>query len=64
MASIRTVLTMAAQRDWEIHQVDIKSAYLHAEVKEEIYMRAPPGYLRKGDERKVLRLKRSLPGLK
>jgi len=55
---------MAAQRDWEIHQVDIKSAYLYAELKEEIYMRAPPGYLKEGDEGKVLKLLRSLPGLK
>ena len=64
MSTIRMVLAQAAQRDWEIHQVDIKSAYLYAEVKEEIYMRAPPGYLKKGDEGKVLKLLRSLYGLK
>lgn len=64
MSTIRTVLAMAAQNDWEIHQVDIKSAYLYAELKEDIYMRAPPGYLKAGQERKVLKLKRSLPGLK
>ena len=64
MTTIRTVLTVAAQRDWEIHQVDIKSAYLHAEVKEDIYMRAPPGYLKLGDAGKVLKLLRSLYGLK
>ena len=50
--------------DWEIHQVDIKSAYLYAEIKETIYMRAPPGYLKMGEEGKVLRLLRSLPRLK
>jgi hypothetical protein len=64
MSTIRTVLAMAAQNDWEIHQVDIKSAYLHAEIKEDIYMRPPPGYLRAGDEGKVLRLLRCLYGLK
>jgi hypothetical protein len=64
MSTIRAVLTMAAQRNWEIHQVDIKSAYLHAEIKEDIYMRAPPGYLKPGDEGKVLKLLRSLYGLK
>lgn len=31
------VLTMVAQRDWEIHQVDIKSAYLYASINKEIY---------------------------
>jgi hypothetical protein len=64
MSTIHTVLTMAAQRDWEIHQVDVKSAYLYASLQEEIYMRAPPGYLKEGQQGKVLKLKRSLPGLK
>jgi hypothetical protein len=64
MTTIRAVLTMAAKLDWEVHQVDIKSAYLYAELKEDIYMRPPPGYLKSGDEGKVLKLRRSLPGLK
>jgi len=64
MTTIRAVLTMAAKLDWEVHQVDIKSAYLYAELKEDIYMRPPPGYLKSGDEGKVLKLQRSLPGLK
>jgi hypothetical protein len=64
MSTIHTVLAMAAQRDWEIHQVDIKSAYLYASIQEEIYMRAPPGYLKDSQRGKVLRLRRSLPGLK
>jgi hypothetical protein len=55
---------MAAQRDWEIHQVDIKSTYLNATLRDNIYMRAPPGYLKPGDEGKVLKLLRSLYGLK
>jgi hypothetical protein len=38
MTTIRTVLTIAAHRDWEIHQVDIKSAYLNAALKDTIYM--------------------------
>lgn len=40
MATIRTVLAMATLKDWEVHQVNIKSAYLHAEIKEDIYMQA------------------------
>ena len=64
MATIRTVLTMAARQDWEIHQVDIKSAYLNAELHDEIYMPAPPGYLKPEDEGKVLKLLQSLYGLK
>jgi hypothetical protein len=64
MTTIRAVLIMVAKLDWEIHQVDIKSTYLYAELKEDIYMCPPPGYLKSGDEGKVLKLRRSLPGLK
>jgi hypothetical protein len=64
MVTIRMVLSMAAHQDWEIHQVDIKSAYLNATLRDDIYMQAPPGYLKLGDEGKVLKLLRSLYGLK
>src|SRR5882762_7556591 len=64
MATIRTVLTTTTQRDWEIHQVDIKSAYLNAKLCDDIYMHAPAGFLKKGDKGKVLKLLRSLYGLK
>ena len=57
MTTICTILTMVACQNWEIHQVDIKSAYLNAELHEDIYMRAPPGYLKPEDEGKVLKLK-------
>jgi hypothetical protein len=64
MTTIRTVLTIATHRDWEIHQVDIKSAYLNAALKDTIYMRALLGYLKTEDFGKVLLLLRSLYGLK
>lgn len=43
-ASVRTVLAMAARKDWEIEQVDIKSAYLYGEFDkgEVLYMKLPP----------------------
>jgi len=50
MSTIHVVLTMAAKHNWEIHQVDIKSAYLNTELKDDICMRASPGYLKTGDE--------------
>ena len=64
MTTIRTVLCIAAHRDWEIHQIDVKSAYLNAQLHDDIYMRAPPGYLKSADLGKVLKLLRSLYGLK
>jgi hypothetical protein len=52
MPSTRVVLGHAAQQDWEIHQVDVKSAYLYAKLDKVVYMRPPPGYLKKGEEGK------------
>jgi hypothetical protein len=64
MTTIHIVLTIAAHRDWEIHQVDIKSTYMNATLKDTIYMQALPGYLKTEDFGKVLLLLRSLYGLK
>jgi hypothetical protein len=64
MTTICTILTIAAHCDWEIHQVDIKSTYLNAALKDTIYMRVPPRYLKMEDFGKVLLLLRSLYGLK
>jgi hypothetical protein len=64
MTTICTVLTIAAHHDWGIHQVDIKSTYLNATLKDTIYMQALPGYLKTEDFGKVLLLLRSLYGLK
>ena len=64
MPSVRVVLANAAERDWEIHQIDVKSAYLQAPLKETIYMRPPRGVLKPGQEGKVCRLLKGLYGLK
>ena len=64
MPTVRTVLANAAHQDWEIEHVDVKSAYLNADLKEIIYMKPPRGVLKPGQEGKVLRLKKGLYGLK
>lgn len=62
--TIRLVLAMAAQNFWFIYQLDVKSAFLHGELKEEVYVDQPLGYVRKGEEDKVYKLKKALYGLK
>lgn len=62
--SLRYLLALAALEDWEIHQVDVKSAYLNGELDEEIYMEQPEGFVAAGEERKVCRLLKALYGLK
>jgi hypothetical protein len=45
LSTLRVILALAAQRDCEIHHMDVKSAYLNTELKETIYVQPPHGYL-------------------
>eukprot|EP00253_Pinus_taeda_P030966 PITA_30966 len=63
MNSIRLVLSLAASLKWEVHQMDVKSAFLHGDLHEEIYMEQPIGFIQI-DSSLVCRLKKSLYGLK
>jgi Reverse transcriptase (RNA-dependent DNA polymerase) len=64
MASMRALLAMSARHDFEIHQIDIKSAYLNDEFEEGeiIYMRLPPGIYLTDDKSIVCRLLKPLYG--
>ena len=43
--SLQLLLALAALEDWEIHQMDIKSAFLNGILNEEIYMEQPQGFI-------------------
>ena len=62
--SIRYLLTHATLQDWEIKAMDVKLAYLHGVLEEEIYMEQPEGFIAQGEEDKLCRLLHSLYGLK
>ncbi|RDX86712.1 hypothetical protein CR513_31925, partial [Mucuna pruriens] len=61
---IRLLLAMAAIRHWPLHQLDIKNAFLHGDLDEEIYMEQPPDFVAQGESGLVCKLCRSLYGLK
>jgi transposase InsO family protein len=63
-ASIRTLLALAAHQDYEIHQMDVKTAFLNGDLDVEIYMRQPEGFVVAGQEELVCKLRKSLYGLK
>lgn len=44
VASIRMLIAMAAEHNWDIRQVDIVQAFLYADVQEELYVKLPDGY--------------------
>ena len=62
--SIRMVIAIAALRNLEIHQMDVKIAFLNGELDEEIYMEQPEEFCAIGQEKKVCKLVKSLYGLK
>ncbi|GKC06953.1 retrovirus-related pol polyprotein from transposon TNT 1-94 [Tanacetum coccineum] len=64
LETVRLVMSLAAQNDWVLFQLDVKSAFLHGELNEEVFIDQPPGYIKKGAEQKVYRLKKALYGLK
>ncbi|KAL0412857.1 UNVERIFIED_CONTAM: Retrovirus-related Pol polyprotein from transposon TNT 1-94 [Sesamum radiatum] len=63
ITSIRVLIAIAALYDLEIHQMDVKTAFLNGELDEEIYMEQPEGFVVPGQEKKVCRLVKSLYGL-
>ncbi|GKB59915.1 retrovirus-related pol polyprotein from transposon TNT 1-94 [Tanacetum coccineum] len=64
MKTIRVVLAMCATYDLHLEQLDVKTAFLHGNLEEEIYMLQPEGFEQKGKENLVCRLNKSLYGLK
>nr|GEX15696.1 ribonuclease H-like domain-containing protein [Tanacetum cinerariifolium] len=60
-ATIRTVLSLAISRQWPIHQLDVKNAFLNGDLSEAVYMHQPPGLKQTP---RVFLLQWSLYGLK
>ena len=63
-ATIRLVLSIAVSRGWNLRQLDVKNAFLHGVLEEEVYMKQPPGYENKCMSKFVCKLDKSLYGLK
>jgi hypothetical protein len=61
--TVRVLLALAAQGGWEVHHMDVKSAFLNGDLSETMYVQQPPGFV-VGDGDKVLKLKKALYGLK
>ncbi|KAL0289859.1 UNVERIFIED_CONTAM: Retrovirus-related Pol polyprotein from transposon TNT 1-94 [Sesamum angustifolium] len=62
--SIRTVLALVASWDLHLEQMDVKIAFLHGDLEEQIYMEQLNGFTQPGYEHLVFKLKKSLYGLK
>lgn len=62
--TIRCLIAFSLQNDFELHHLDVCSAFLNGELKEQIFMKQPEGYVVKGKEHLFCRLNKSIYGLK
>ena len=61
--TVRGLVAIAAHNRWELSHMDVKTAFLHGELEEEVYIQIPEGYHPAGGDNQVLRLKKALYGL-
>ena len=64
MTFVRLFLSMATMSSWPLYQLDIKNAFLHGDLAEEVYMEQLPGFVAHEESGLVCKLRRSLYGLK
>ncbi|KAM2961779.1 hypothetical protein FF1_031321 [Malus domestica] len=62
--TVRLILSLAAINKWELRQLDIKNAFLHGDLQEEVYMKQPQGFVDQTKPHYVCKLIKSLYGLK
>jgi hypothetical protein len=60
----RIIMTLMAHYDLELHQMDVKMAFLNGDLYENICMAQPKGFVMEGKERMGCRIKKSIYGLK
>jgi hypothetical protein len=62
MDSIHLFISIVVAKGWEVHHIDVKNAFLHNDISDEIYMEQPHGFIKNSSL--VCRLKKLLYGLK
>ena len=64
MTTVRAVIAMTASKEWSLHQMDVKNAFLHGDFQEEVYMMQLEGYQDDAHPHFIYRLCKALYGLK
>lgn len=62
--TVRLLLALAAKHGWEVHHLDVKTAFLNGELQEDVYVVQPEGFVKKGQEHLVYKLIKALYGLR
>lgn len=63
MDNVRIILALAAQKEWKVYQLDVKYAFLHGELMEDVYVGQPIDFVKKGEPHKVYKIRKALYGL-
>lgn len=64
LETVRMLLALAAKNSWQVHHLDIKTAFLNGEIAEDVYVVQPEGFEKKGKEHLVYKLFKALYGLR
>ncbi|KAM2022235.1 hypothetical protein ACFX16_044164 [Malus domestica] len=64
MNIVRVLLSVVVNHEWPLFQMDVKNAFLHGDLEEEVYMKLPPGHPREDEPNKVCKLHKAIYGLK
>lgn len=62
--SLRLLFAYAARRGLDIFHLDVETAFLHGDMDKTVYLQQPKGYIVKGQQNKVCKLRKSIYGLK
>ena len=62
--TVRMILAIATNRGWQVHHLDVKTAFWNGDLEEEVYVSQPEGFEVKGKEKHVLKLSKALYGLR
>ncbi|KAM1728894.1 hypothetical protein ACFX12_019354 [Malus domestica] len=64
MNIVSVLLSVAINNAWPLFQMDVKNVFLHGELKEEVFMKLPPGHPQSNNPEMVCKLHKSIYGLK
>lgn len=64
METVRLILALTAKNEWEVHHLDVKSAFLNGELEEVVYVSQPKGFEKNGQTHNMYKLLKALYGLR